>query len=64
MRNVTPKIVLEWIVADLVMLVVGALLSIVFLVVSLTGLVWRALGWMRHALVEKYSHWHPAPLKH
>ena len=62
MRNVTPKIVLEWIVADLVMLVAGALLSIVFLVVSLAGLVWRGLGWMRHALAEKYAH--PAPLKH
>ncbi len=56
---VSPKIVLGWIMQDLLLLVVGTLLSFLFLFVSLAKLIGLASSWIREKLAEKPSSEHP-----
>jgi hypothetical protein len=59
-KAVSPKIVLGWIMQDLLLLVVGAVLSLFFLIEGFARLIWFAINWIREQLAEKPSSEHPA----
>ena len=58
-RAVSPKIILGWIVQDTLLLVVGTVLSVLFLIEGFARLIWFTICWIREKLAEKPSSEHP-----
>lgn len=58
-KAVSPKIVFGWIMQDILLLVVGTVLSLFFLIESFARLIWFAISWIREKLAEKPSSEHP-----